>query len=96
MPLIDAHLIDRLIEAFTPDRGNLMTQSEVWNAALVVLAVEVLGGSCATVATSVEVSARFASGAARLNVIVVVAFAAKLGTVVDPTRTLLPTAELLK
>jgi molybdenum cofactor cytidylyltransferase len=24
MPLIDAHLIDRLIEAFTPDRGNLI------------------------------------------------------------------------
>ncbi len=24
MPLIDAHLIDRLIEAFTPERGNLI------------------------------------------------------------------------
>src|SRR5208282_4608266 len=24
MPLIDAHLIDRLIEAFAPDRGNLI------------------------------------------------------------------------
>ena len=24
MPMIDAHLIDRLIEAFAPDRGNLI------------------------------------------------------------------------
>jgi molybdenum cofactor cytidylyltransferase len=24
MPLIDAHLIDRLVEAFDPDRGNLI------------------------------------------------------------------------